>query len=182
MSDGPEEKAQPEILVVDDMLEGLQFLTNILTANGYSVRPATSGLLALRSVEAKLPDLILLDVKMRGMDGFEVCRRLKADERSRDVPVLFVSGLGDSADKIKGFAAGGLDYITKPYLPEEVLARVRIHLRLHELTARLEKKVEELEAKSSELEKANRLFVGRELRMVELKEMIRELEEKNGRE
>jgi signal transduction histidine kinase len=134
---------QHEILVVDDTPANLQLVTQILAEHGYRVRPASGGLLALRSVAAKLPDLILLDVKMPDMDGFEVCRRLKSDERSRDVPVLFISALGDASDKTKGFEVGGQDYITKPFDPADVLARVAIHLRLHDLTERLEQKVDE---------------------------------------
>ncbi|MBF0528464.1 MAG: response regulator [Deltaproteobacteria bacterium] len=132
-----------DILVVDDNPANLQLLMRSLTDHGYHVRPASSGFLALRSVAAKAPDLILLDVKMPEMDGFEVCRRLKADQASRDIPVLFISALNESVDKINGFAAGGLDYITKPFEEEELLARVETHLQLHELTEHLEQKVRE---------------------------------------
>ena len=143
ITDRKEKMDQHEILVVDDTPASLQLLTKILTDHGYRVRPASNGLLALRSVDAKAPDLILLDVKMPDLDGFEICRRLKADERSRDIPVLFISALGETVEKVKGFEIGGLDYITKPFETEEVLARVKIHLRLSELTARLEQKVHE---------------------------------------
>ncbi|MBI5594105.1 MAG: response regulator [Deltaproteobacteria bacterium] len=137
------ESHQQEILVVDDTPASLQLLTRILTDNGYRVRPASGGRLALRSVAAKTPDLILLDVKMPDMDGYEVCRHLKSDERSRDIPVLFISALGETAAKVKGFDAGGVDYIAKPFETEEVLARVGIQLRLRELTEHLEQKVRE---------------------------------------
>lgn len=132
-----------EILIVDDTPASLQLLSRILTEHGYRVRPASSGSLALRSAAAKAPDLILLDVKMPGMDGFEVCRRLKAEERTRRIPVVFVSAMDESAEKVKGFAAGGLDYIAKPFETEEVLARVRIHLRMRELTEHLEQLIRE---------------------------------------
>jgi CheY-like chemotaxis protein len=129
--------------VVDDTLANLQLLTDILREQGYHVRPASSGSLALRSVAAELPDLILLDVKMPGMNGYEVCRHLKADEHSCKIPVIFISALTETAQKIEGFKAGGVDFISKPFEPEEVLARVRTHLQLYELTEHLEKKVDE---------------------------------------
>jgi PAS domain S-box-containing protein len=134
---------QQVILVVDDTPASLRFLTDILTDHGYRIRPASDGSLALRSVAIEVPDLILLDVKMPGMDGYEVCRRLKSDQESRKVPVIFISALGETAEKVEGFNAGGVDYITKPFEAEEVLARVRTHLRLRELTERLEEKVHE---------------------------------------
>ena len=124
--------AQQEILVVEDTQASLRLLADILAKHGYCVRPASDGSLALKSVAAKVPDLILLDVKMPGMDGYEVCRRLKADERSSRVPIIFISAFSETDRKVKGFDAGGIDYITKPFEPEEVLARVRTHLRLRE--------------------------------------------------
>jgi len=107
------------------------------------VHPASDGELALEFVRTTLPDLILLDIRMPGMDGFEVCQRLKAEERTRAIPVIFISILEDEGDKVKGFRAGAVDYITKPFQPEEVLARIEIHLRLQALTQRLEQKVAE---------------------------------------
>ncbi len=143
---------QQEILVVDDTPASLQLLTGILTGHGYRVRPSSDGRFALQSVAARIPDLILLDVKMLDMDGYEVCRRLKADELSRKIPVIFISALGETAERVEGFNAGGVDYITKPFEPEEVLARVGTHLRLWELTERLEQKVLE---QTDELTTAN---------------------------
>ncbi|MBU0910526.1 MAG: PAS domain S-box protein, partial [Proteobacteria bacterium] len=128
-----------EILIVDDTSASLQLLAEILISHGYRVRPASSGRLALRSVAAASPDLILLDVKMPDMDGYEVCRRLKSDEASRDIPVIFISALHGTAEKVKGFDAGCVDYITKPFQPEEVLARVRTHLELRRLQLQLQK-------------------------------------------
>jgi PAS domain S-box-containing protein len=136
-------KDPDKILVVDDTPANLQLLTNLLTQHGYTVFPASDGELALEFVRATLPHLILLDIRMPGMDGFEVCRRLKADARTRAIPVIFISILEDEGDKVKGFRAGAVDYITKPFQAEEVLARVRIHLHLRELTERLEQKVAE---------------------------------------
>jgi DNA-binding response OmpR family regulator len=129
------------ILVVDDASANLLLLTNLLTGHGYTVHPASDGELALEFVQSILPDLILLDIRMPGMDGYEICRRLKADERTRSIPIIFISILEDEYDKVKGFQAGGVDYITKPFQPEEVLARVRTHLSLRELAENLEQKV-----------------------------------------
>ena len=131
------------ILVVDDTTANLGLLTDLLTTQGYIVHLASDGELALEFVRATLPDLILLDIRMPGMDGFEVCRRLKADGRTRAIPVIFISILQNEADKLKGFQAGGVDYITKPFLAEEVLARVKTHLRLKKLTDRLDQEVRE---------------------------------------
>lgn len=121
-----------EILVVNDTPASLRLMSELLTHHGYHVRPAVSGALALKSVAAKTPDLILLDVSMPGMDGYEVCRRLKADAKSSHIPVIFTSAFGDTSQKVTGFEAGGIDYITKPIEAEEVLARVRTHLRLRQ--------------------------------------------------
>ncbi len=139
-----------DILVADDSIASLKLLTDLLAGRGYRVRPAANGELALRSVAESLPDLILLDVKMPGMDGYEVCGRLKADEKTRPVPVLFISGIEETASKIKGFDAGGVDYITKPFQPDEVLARVRIHLELRRLQLQLERSHSELEKRVQE--------------------------------
>lgn len=130
-----------KILVIDDSTAILQLLLSLLNEQGYSVYPASDGELALEFVQSTLPDLILLDIKMPGMDGYEVCGRLKADTRTASIPVIFLSVLEDERDKVKGFQAGGVDYITKPFQPEEMLARVRIHLRIRELTEGLEQEV-----------------------------------------
>ncbi|MGD0814848.1 MAG: sigma-54 dependent transcriptional regulator [Verrucomicrobiota bacterium] len=124
--------AREEILVVDDTPASLRLLTELLNQHGYRIRPAQDGAMALESVAAKAPDLILLDVSMPGMDGYEVCRRLKADEKSSRIPVIFISAFGDTRQKVTGFEAGGIDFITKPFEAEEVLARVRTHLRLRQ--------------------------------------------------
>ncbi len=141
-----------DIVVVDDSLDSLRYLTDILQAQGYRIRPATSGELALSAVAARRPDLILLDVKMPGMDGYEVCRRLKSDPENARVPIIFISALDEPEDKVKAFAVGGVDYITKPLHSEEVLARVQTHLRLQELAGRLEQLVV---ARTAELTEAN---------------------------
>ncbi len=139
------------ILVVDDNPASLQLLKDILNKAGYHVRPAPNGTLALRSVEFEPPDLILLDVKMPDIDGYEVCQRLKSDEKNRDIPVIFISGLGETTQRVQGFNVGGVDYITKPFETEEVLARVKTHLRLRELSEKLEQKVNELLESNTQL-------------------------------
>ncbi|MBF0549331.1 MAG: response regulator [Deltaproteobacteria bacterium] len=149
-----EETASAEILVVDDVPANLKLLTSILKKRGHRVRPAYDGRLALRSIAAKLPELILLDVRMPEMDGYEVCRRLKSDEQCRDIPVIFISALDETSDKLKGFQAGGVDFITKPFHPEEVLARVETHLALRRLQARLEKQNDQLQQEIAERRQA----------------------------
>jgi len=142
---------QYEILVVDDTPDNLRFLKLMLEKQGYLVRAASDGPLALQSVSARLPDLILLDVKMPKMDGYEVCRRLKSDDRSRKVPVVFISALDETIDKVKGFNSGGVDYITKPIEPEEVLARVGTHIALRDLQKKLEDKIAQLQKAIDEI-------------------------------
>jgi signal transduction histidine kinase len=128
MDQGP--VRMPSVLVVDDMIENLRLLSDILDHRGYDVRAVTGGAQALQAVERDPPDLILLDITMPEMDGYEVCRRLRAQESTRDVPVIFLTALTDTADKIKAFDAGGVDYVTKPFQVEEVLARVKTHVAL----------------------------------------------------
>ncbi|HYH17099.1 MAG TPA: HD domain-containing phosphohydrolase [Azospirillum sp.] len=136
---------QNGILVVDDNPDNVRLLTSILSANGFPVRVATDGASAVAVAQARTPDLVLLDVMLPDFDGYEVCRRLKADEALRDVPVLFLSALLGTGDKVRAFAVGGEDYVTKPLAPEEILARVRTHLALR--VARLE-----LQARNRELQ------------------------------
>lgn len=140
-----------QIMVVDDTPANLKLLTEILTSRGYKVRPASGGRLALRSIAAELPDLILLDVTMPDMDGYEVCAKLKSNEQSRGVPVIFISALVDTADKIRGFEAGGIDYITKPFQAAEVLARVETHLSLRRLQKKMEAQLKEQEEEQRQL-------------------------------
>lgn len=126
------------ILIVDDTPANLELLAGMLRQKQYRVRPALSGKLALQAALNDPPDLILLDINMPEMDGYEVCRQLKADRRSADVPVIFISALNETVDKIEAFSAGGVDYVTKPFQFEEVNARVETHLKLHRLQAALE--------------------------------------------
>ncbi len=137
------------VMVVDDSMESLNALSKLLTLKGYRVVPFTRGETALAAAAKAPPDLVLLDVQMPGMDGFAVCRAMKASETLRDVPVLFMSGLHDTDAKLDAFAAGALDYITKPFWVEEVEARVRTHLKLASLQRALatyNRRLEELVA------------------------------------
>jgi len=130
MTNGQPKGAKGNILVVDDDLHFRQTLEALLTGQGYEVRCAASGGMALMFGGEDPPDLILLDIRLPDMDGFEVCRRLREDSRTDRIPVIFISGPDEVVDKVKGFPAGGLDYLTKPVQGEEVLARVEMHLRL----------------------------------------------------
>ena len=132
--------ARPQILIVDDSPGNLGVLQGVLEEKGFYVLVATSGERALAGLADAPPDLILLDVNMPGLDGYETCQRLKADARWGDVPVLFLTARDDSVDKLRGFEAGGVDYITKPLDPEEVLARVRAHLQIRALQRALAEK------------------------------------------
>lgn len=153
-----------DILVVDDQGPVLDLVGNILSKHGYQARGAASGALALEQVKAHLPDLVLLDVSMPEMDGYELCRRLKADPQARDLPVIFVSAHGEAADKLKAFAAGGVDYVTKPFQVYEVLARIQTHLNLHRQHQHLQRAYAELERRgagpSPQLERVQRSLDG----------------------
>jgi len=131
------------ILVVDDTPLNLGGLVTILSERGHMVRPASSASMALRTLEAGLPDLILLDIRMPDMDGYELCEKLKSDARTRDIPIIFISALTEVDEKVKGFESGGVDYIAKPFQAEEVLARVDTHLTLRRYQAGLEDIVRE---------------------------------------
>ncbi len=125
------------ILVVDDTPENLRLLVNIFRNKHYSVRPVRDGRTAMIAAISQPPDVILLDILIPDPDGFEVCRQLKADERTRDIPVIFISALSDVFDKVKAFSLGGVDYITKPFQDQEVLVRVETHLNNHLLRRQL---------------------------------------------
>jgi putative two-component system response regulator len=126
------------ILIVDDVAANLQVLTEMLEDRGYLTRPVTSGKMALLAAQNDPPDLVLLDITMPGMDGYEVCARMKADEKLKDIPVIFISALHETPDKVKGFGVGAADYVTKPFQFEEVRARVATHLKLHALQTAIE--------------------------------------------
>lgn len=143
------------ILVVDDTLENLDVLKNILSDEHYEVRPLPNGELALRAAQAEVPDLILLDIMMPNMDGYEVCAQLKADPRTRNVPVIFVSALQETEDKLRAFSVGGVDYVSKPFQAEEVLARVSTHLQLARIQRELRDSKQLLEEKNAALVQLN---------------------------
>ncbi|MCI5162157.1 MAG: response regulator [Candidatus Electrothrix sp. AX5] len=146
-----ENQIQEDILIVDDSPENLKLLAKILTENNFQIRGSNSGRYALKSIEKKIPDLILLDIKMPEMDGYEVCSHLKEHPSAADIPVIFISGLKDSESKIKGFEAGGVDYITKPFQAQEILARVRTHLSMSRMKHHLEEIVQERTAELQEV-------------------------------
>jgi DNA-binding response OmpR family regulator/5-carboxymethyl-2-hydroxymuconate isomerase len=134
------ESAMPHILIADDTTANLHVLADMLKQHGYKPRPVSSGALALKAARQSPPDLILLDVKMPDMDGYETCRQIKADSNLAEIPVLFISGLNQPMDKVKAFQAGGVDYITKPFQFEEVEARVGTHLKLRQVRRELERR------------------------------------------
>jgi CheY-like chemotaxis protein len=147
---------EPGILLVDDSLGNLRLLSQILTGAGYAVRSVRDGVQALEVSTSSPPDLILLDIMMPGMSGYEVCERLKADPSTREIPVIFLSALSATESKIKAFAVGGVDYIAKPFQSGEVVARVATHLTLRKLQSQLEAVNQELERRNAELEERNR--------------------------
>jgi DNA-binding response OmpR family regulator len=142
-----DEKAN--ILLVDDNHDNLRFLSSILARQGYEVRPTDSGDKALAAIRAKQPELIMLDVMMPDMSGFDVCDRLKADQNTRDVPVIFISAIHEVEEKARAFSFGAVDYITKPFQEQEVLARVETHLKLRRFQTLLEEKTNNFNRKST---------------------------------
>lgn len=148
MSSNPDNQARANILIVDDTPDNLRFLSQTLSDRGYKVRSVIDGQMALTVARAARPDLILLDIKMPDLDGYEVCRLLKADERTRDIPVIFLSALDEVLDKVKAFGVGGVDYISKPFQLEEVFARIEnqeallsAQRQLRQLNTELEQRV-----------------------------------------
>jgi len=129
------------LLIVDDTPDNIRLLSMMLADQGYKVRKALNGEMALNSCQADPPDLVILDIKMPDLDGYTVCERLKLNPETAEIPVIFISALDDVLDKVKAFQVGGVDYISKPFQCEEVLARVRNQLTIRELTFKLEQKV-----------------------------------------
>ncbi len=140
------------LLIVDDKPQNLRLMSDFLAEHGFDLMLTRSGAQALEKVQLATPDLILLDVRMPDMDGFEVCRRLKADPRTASVPVIFMTAVDDTAHKVEGFGLGAVDYITKPLQREELLARIQHHLQLHRLQEELSSKGQDLALKNAELE------------------------------
>lgn len=125
-------------MVVEDNLETLKLMVNTLQKNGYHALPANSGEIALNAMSALLPDLVLLDIRMPGMDGFEICRQLKADDRTRHIPIIFLSAEADRNERVEVFGLGAVDFVSKPFHQEELLARISTHLELWHLRKTLE--------------------------------------------
>jgi two-component system sensor histidine kinase ChiS len=150
------------ILVVDDNPNNLRLLTTMLKEQGYKARHAINGPAALEAVASRPPEMILLDINMPGMDGYEVCQRLKADHATHDIPIIFISALDEVLDKVRAFSVGGVDYITKPFHMEEVLVRVETHLTLRRLQLDLERRVAERTAELSLLNASYECFVPHE--------------------
>jgi len=153
------------ILIVDDTLTNLEVLFGCLTNAGFRILVAEDGMSAIENAKYALPDLILLDILMPGLDGFETCRRLKADEATAEIPVIFMTALAETVDKVKGFSLGAVDYITKPFQQEEVLARVQAHVSLRHLTqhlreqnTRLEQEIQERQRKEVALSQSEERF------------------------
>ncbi len=159
-----------DILIVDDLPDNLRLLRDTLSAQGYKVRSATTGAMAIRAAKSPATELILLDIKLPDLDGYEVCRQLKSNKQTEDIPIVFLSALNETSDKVQGFAAGGVDYISKPFQAEEVLARVEIHLTIRRLRQKLQEQNLSL---TQEIEENQRLkdiyFAEKELAQVTLK-------------
>lgn len=155
------------ILIVDDRQENLHLLSDIFIEQGYKVRAVISGPMALRSIQLEPPDILLLDVNMPDMNGYEVCQRVKSDERTQHIPVIFISALGEVMNKVEAFQSGGIDYITKPFQVEEVLARVNTHLtlqrmqqQLQEQNTALQQEINERQRTEEDLQRANQRLTG----------------------
>lgn len=147
----PPKSYRGDILVIDDTPANLRLLVNLLSAKGYKVRALPSGKIALAGIHSALPDLILLDIMMPDMDGYEVCQRLKAEEHTREIPIIFISAMHEVIDKVKAFSMGAVDYITKPFHTKEVIARVETHLENRFLQERLKAKNNQLSQALEEL-------------------------------
>ena len=152
MSTAPATVALREkILLVDDVPENLAVLTSALEPEGYEILAAPGGQVALKVAARARPELILLDILMPELDGLETCRRLKRDEATRDIPVIFITARGELTSMVEAFRAGGVDYVVKPFQADEVLSRVATHLRLSRLTRELREKNRALETRTAEL-------------------------------
>ncbi len=156
------EQIKGKILIVDDNTQSVDLLATMLTQEGYTVNKAYNGAEAYAQVEAELPDLILLDIKMPGASGFEVCRSLKQNPETSDIPVIFLSALGDLDNKLQAFDEGGVDYVTKPFHHQEVSARVRAHVTIRRLQEKLKTRYDDQTSELSMVNDAYRRFVPHE--------------------
>ncbi|MFB2922925.1 response regulator [Aerosakkonema funiforme] len=149
-----ENLVSPDILIVDDIPDNIRLLSSMLVESGYRVRKVVSGERALKAIALQVPDLILLDIRMPDMDGYEVCKRLKASDITKEIPIIFISAADDVFDKVKGFEVGGADYITKPFEPIEVLARVEQQLAIRRYQQQLQATNEQLATQNIQLNRA----------------------------
>ncbi|MEO1431020.1 MAG: response regulator [Cyanobacteria bacterium J06633_8] len=140
------------ILVVDDEPDNLEVLSIILESEGYQVRQAINANIALKTIKFQLPELILLDIKMPEIDGYQLCRKLKSNSETKDIPVIFLSGLARDIDKCKGFEVGAVDFVVKPFHLQETLARVQHHLTIRRLELELQQRNHELSQQQNRLE------------------------------
>jgi two-component system, cell cycle response regulator len=158
------EKLQEHILIVDDLPENVRLLSSLLSAQGYGVSSATDGKMALSIVKQECPDLILLDIMIPQMDGYQVCRYLKSEAKTKHIPIIFLSGLDSELDKIEAFKVGGVDYITKPFFVEEVVFRVKAQLtsiqQQHRFQQILKEQIAERKIAEQELNKSRALLTG----------------------
>lgn len=143
-----------KILVVDDLLENLRLLSSLLTKAGYDVRSAPDGKLALGSVPHFQPDLILLDIMMPDIDGYEVCKRLKTNPQTQDIPIIFLSALDLTFDKVKAFEVGASDYIQKPFHPAEVIARIKNQMRIRQQFLQIQAQQAMIQSQQQQIEAA----------------------------
>ncbi len=156
------------ILIVDDTPNNLRLLSTFLQEFNYEISVARSGEQALEQLNFVLPDLIIMDVVMPGIDGFETCRRLKANERTRDIPVIFMTALSGTNDMLRGFEAGGIDYLTKPIQQAEALARIDVHLRMSKLTKQLQQTNQSLQQEVDKRREAENRLISNQKRLEEL--------------
>ncbi len=163
------------ILVADDNPNNLHVIESMLRSFGCSVRVALDGEAALKSAQAERPDVIILDIHMPKLDGYEACTRLKVGEKTRDIPVIFASALNEAFNKVKGFKLGAVDYVTKPLQMEELRARIGVHLAY----ARQRKRLVE---QADDLRTFNETMLDREMRVIELKKEVNQLAQELGRQ
>lgn len=167
-----DENSTPNIVAIDDNPTNLQVLVEILTSVGYQVRPIMESNLALRSVRQNPPDLILLDILMPELDGYEICQRLKADEQTQHIPILFISALNETIDKVKAFQCGGVDFITKPFQTQEVLVRIEHQLRGQEQERKLQELAQKERDKATKLEIALSQLQQTQAQLIHTKKML----------
>ncbi|MGB3534647.1 MAG: diguanylate cyclase [Microcoleaceae cyanobacterium] len=149
-----------EILIVDDHIENLYLLSEVLELNGYKVRKARNGKTALKTAQALAPDLIILDIRMPEMNGYEVCRQLKACSETKEIPIIFLSASSETSDKIKAFKVGGIDYISKPFQSSEILVRVNNQLTIHQQKLQLQQEIQQRKYVEKIMKESRQLMSG----------------------